>query len=516
MDASAQQNQAAPKPFPLSSTAKQLTRYLFGDIQFPAFLQQNGPVMLIFAGGALTASGIHQLIQGYRENRQKVQLAVFHVLRMIEHHPTAERWADDPRALIVQMEKEVKKLVRDHLTPNEAASAMKELKRKVWVAVNEDIEEEREKKRRMKARGKKTLQPVEKSSGDKTRKRKSLHPEEGAQEGRKRIKTKMQLGEDKDKLAQAQHQEEVHRRIFGRALPPPITDEAVQAELLQLEEEFNAGLSDVDDQDGAQPSSPLERHAQRRSRAHKVVLHSSKDRSPRTNPDKQLSSSHVSSTDESSSASEGSGDSTLPTQARQRPQNPSPRAARNGHDSDDDEEDDDEEDDDDDDEDNDDRFSSPPEQASFVMEKHMTMVDVATLRASGKLSYTTPAFPPPLATRPISTVSTSLPPVTLNAKSRGRKHGTQLSPIDEGQSPYTSPPRIAASSAAQKSASPKPSRTLSSPSPLRAESTPKSKTPSPLKSGKAGARTPKTPRRTQTPGVRKSARKSAFKGMYGK
>ncbi|KAH7371967.1 hypothetical protein BKA66DRAFT_572531 [Pyrenochaeta sp. MPI-SDFR-AT-0127] len=365
------QPRAPLKPLPLSSVAKQLTKYLFGEIQLPPFLQQYGHLMLVFTGGAAAATGLYSFFQRHRQNRAKIQLAVFHVIRMAEHHTTLEEWLQNPHMLIAQMDREVMRMVGAHLTQNEAESAMRELKRKVWTTVDEYREMEiKEKKKR-----KKNMQAKEDGRGQNV---------------------------------QTRYEGSTSRIMF--TLPSSSDEEDIEAQLKQLEQELDTSMLDIDDHPPPPNSPPSQHHTPHISATQTPLLPSFQDH---TEP----------STD---------GNLPNPTPVPQRPQNPTPQAARNGYGfsySD---------------ESMDSRTSSsssksPNSPNSPLAKKSMSMLEVATLRASGKLSYSSPAFPQPQGTNPPSANRMKRRLATSETESQSRKRRTRLFPIHEGDSPQESP-----------------------------------------------------------------------------
>ncbi|KAJ4369586.1 hypothetical protein N0V83_005348 [Neocucurbitaria cava] len=143
----AQQDQKPSVPLPLNSIVKLLTQFLFNEIPFPHFLQQYGHLMLAFTGGAAIGSSLYHFFKRHKQNRAKIQLAVFHVVRMVENAPDLQAQLQNPHKFIAKMEREVERMTNSHrLTKNEAKSTMLQLKRKVWSVADGQVAAEKRRK----------------------------------------------------------------------------------------------------------------------------------------------------------------------------------------------------------------------------------------------------------------------------------------------------------------------------------------------------------------------------------
>jgi hypothetical protein len=120
----------------LSTAVKDLTRFLLDGFPLRDILKQHGVVLLIITGGA-TAIHLYRYFEQNRASRAKIGLAVFHIVRTIENHPQYHAQLNDPESLIREIDAEMARMVDTHLTKDEAASAMTELKHKVWTDVDE-------------------------------------------------------------------------------------------------------------------------------------------------------------------------------------------------------------------------------------------------------------------------------------------------------------------------------------------------------------------------------------------
>jgi hypothetical protein len=120
----------------LSAAVRDLTRFLLDDFPLRNILKQHGVVLLIITSGA-TATYLCRYFEQNRTSRAKIGLAVFHIVRTIENYPQYHGQLNDPEGLIREIDAEVARMIDTHLTKDEAASAMTELKRKVWNDVDE-------------------------------------------------------------------------------------------------------------------------------------------------------------------------------------------------------------------------------------------------------------------------------------------------------------------------------------------------------------------------------------------
>jgi hypothetical protein len=120
----------------LSAAVRDLTRFLLDDFPLRNILKQHGVVLLIITSGA-TATYLYRYFEQNRTSRAKIGLAVLHIVRTIENHPQYHGQLNDPEGLIHEIDAEVARMIDTHLTKDEAASAMTELKRKVWNDVDE-------------------------------------------------------------------------------------------------------------------------------------------------------------------------------------------------------------------------------------------------------------------------------------------------------------------------------------------------------------------------------------------
>ncbi|CAN9336809.1 unnamed protein product [Alternaria alternata] len=142
-----QATQAAP---PLSSIAKTLTQYFFGEITLPSYLQPYGHLLLGFTGGAAAATALYSFLQRNKDDRKKIQLAVFHVVRVLQNLPNLEERMQTPGKLLAMISEEVNYMIGIHLTQSEGAATISQVKRKVETDFNARLQKEDVmKKRRM-------------------------------------------------------------------------------------------------------------------------------------------------------------------------------------------------------------------------------------------------------------------------------------------------------------------------------------------------------------------------------
>lgn len=113
----------------LYSTAKAVTRFIFGELQLPPYLSHYATFFTGLATGAVAASKLHTYLARNKRDRAKVQLAVYHIIRLFERDPDYQAALQHPQQLLERMEPEVLRMVGKHLTIDEAAEVTSELKR---------------------------------------------------------------------------------------------------------------------------------------------------------------------------------------------------------------------------------------------------------------------------------------------------------------------------------------------------------------------------------------------------
>jgi hypothetical protein len=122
----------------LSAKVKALTGFLMDGAILPETLKQHGTLLLAFTAGAAAASATFTYFNRYRNDRAKVNLAVFHITRIIENTSEYQDRLYHPHKLVRVMDAEVQRLLQIHLNKQEAQGAMSALKRKLWVEVDEE------------------------------------------------------------------------------------------------------------------------------------------------------------------------------------------------------------------------------------------------------------------------------------------------------------------------------------------------------------------------------------------
>ena len=134
----------APGPkLPLSKVAKAITRFLFRQAELPTQLSSYRVFFTGFLTGAVSSPALCAYLKHYRFDPSRIQLAVYHIIRLFEHRPDYWSLLANPRALLDQMEPEVMRMVDLHLSKVEAGKVMEELKRKF----NSDEIQEKARKR---------------------------------------------------------------------------------------------------------------------------------------------------------------------------------------------------------------------------------------------------------------------------------------------------------------------------------------------------------------------------------
>lgn len=125
-------NPISAVPLSLSDTARALTAYLFGERDLPQVPARYAPFIHTIAFGA-TLLRIHTLFDRQRQSRKNIQLAVFHVVQLVERDPNLQELLQEPQKLIFFLEAEVLEMVGKHLTKKQSVFVMRELKRKIWT-----------------------------------------------------------------------------------------------------------------------------------------------------------------------------------------------------------------------------------------------------------------------------------------------------------------------------------------------------------------------------------------------
>ncbi|KAI4948390.1 hypothetical protein J4E91_005812 [Alternaria rosae] len=135
-----------------SIVAKTLTQYLFGETTLPSFLQRYGDVLVAITGGAAAATGLCWFFQRNKDNRKRIRLAVYHVVRTLQIMPDLQQRMETPNELYAEIDNEVNRMIGTYLTLSEGGTTMKRAKRKLWDdydARMRDDEAERRVRRRL-------------------------------------------------------------------------------------------------------------------------------------------------------------------------------------------------------------------------------------------------------------------------------------------------------------------------------------------------------------------------------
>jgi predicted DNA-binding protein (UPF0251 family) len=120
---------SGPK-LPLSAVARAVTRFWFGQAQLPTSLSFYGGFFTGFFTAAAVAPALFAYMDRHKSDPSKIQLVVFHVVRLFEQRPDYWRLSANPRMLLAKMEPEVMRLVDLHISKTDAGKVMEELKRK--------------------------------------------------------------------------------------------------------------------------------------------------------------------------------------------------------------------------------------------------------------------------------------------------------------------------------------------------------------------------------------------------
>ncbi|KAH7112185.1 hypothetical protein B0J11DRAFT_585658 [Dendryphion nanum] len=118
--------------------AKLLAQSLFGTGRFPlpASLEPHRAIIhtLFFGASAAAGAGLYHYVREYHDNQAKIQLAIFHVIRLIDTRSDEELHylLRHPHELIRDLCNEVRPLLATHLTEIEGEAVKKELRHMVW------------------------------------------------------------------------------------------------------------------------------------------------------------------------------------------------------------------------------------------------------------------------------------------------------------------------------------------------------------------------------------------------
>ncbi|KAH6642491.1 hypothetical protein C7974DRAFT_468839 [Boeremia exigua] len=125
---------------PLSAIAKAISRFILGEAQLPVLLSHFRTFFTGVAIGAVGCPALWAYLTRNKCDRAKVQLAVYHIVRLLEDRPHYKALLHDPQQLMNLIEPEVMRLVKKHLTLDEVIEAAKEVKREhVPLATDEPV-----------------------------------------------------------------------------------------------------------------------------------------------------------------------------------------------------------------------------------------------------------------------------------------------------------------------------------------------------------------------------------------
>jgi hypothetical protein len=94
---------SGPK-LPLSAVARAVTRFWFGQAQLPTSLSFYGGFFTGFFTAAAVAPALFAYMDRHKSDPSKIQLVVFHVVRLFEQRPDYWRLSANPRMLLAKME----------------------------------------------------------------------------------------------------------------------------------------------------------------------------------------------------------------------------------------------------------------------------------------------------------------------------------------------------------------------------------------------------------------------------
>jgi hypothetical protein len=122
-----------PGSFTLVNIAKQVARFLLHEITvIPEYLQRHWDVVFAFTTSAAATSAVFKYLARNRGNPGKIELAVFHIIRLFETRSDRKELLAEPQRIISEMDDEVATMIdRDLITQREADSVARRLKRDV-------------------------------------------------------------------------------------------------------------------------------------------------------------------------------------------------------------------------------------------------------------------------------------------------------------------------------------------------------------------------------------------------
>jgi hypothetical protein len=122
-----------PGSFTLLKVAKQVARFLLQEINvLPEYLQRHWDVVFASTTSAAATSAVHKYLARNRGSPGKIELAVFHIIRLFETRSDRKELLAEPRKIISEMDDEVAIMIdRDLITQREADSVARSLKRDV-------------------------------------------------------------------------------------------------------------------------------------------------------------------------------------------------------------------------------------------------------------------------------------------------------------------------------------------------------------------------------------------------
>jgi hypothetical protein len=104
--------------------------------------------VLGLTGGVVIATGLYSFLQRNEDDCRKIQLAVFHCVRILEDLPDLEERLQRPQELLKMVSEEVDYIIGVHLTRSERAAAISKVERKVQANLHARTQEEEAAKRR--------------------------------------------------------------------------------------------------------------------------------------------------------------------------------------------------------------------------------------------------------------------------------------------------------------------------------------------------------------------------------
>lgn len=112
--------------------SRSITRFILDGLALPPHLEPLGSLILAFTTGTAASTALHHFLHRNREHRDRINLAVHLVVRMVTSSPQYRHLLDRPENLLHDLDDRVMPVLNAILVEGEANVAMARVKRKVW------------------------------------------------------------------------------------------------------------------------------------------------------------------------------------------------------------------------------------------------------------------------------------------------------------------------------------------------------------------------------------------------